>query len=164
MKGPMVNIGGKKKIAAASWMKDNEATDAAHSWRALRRQRPKWRDSKTRWSSEGSSSRWKLRAHGTEFSRRLSSVGERMLVSVTGSHTGTCWHTWGYSGSTPRLIHKQTRFTHNNLRPLKDETCGYYHLFILQLLYPRLNVWNTSNNYNGITSLKNSSKLLRLSL
>ncbi len=90
-------------MAVIIWRTDKEATEEAQSWRTFRRQRPTCRDSRTRCNKDESSSRWKERAQGSELSRRLSSMGEITLVSVTGTETGTCWHTCGYNGSTARL-------------------------------------------------------------
>ena len=100
---PAVKMGGRKRKAAPSWTVEREAIEAAHNWRTLRRQNPTWRASRTRWSKEDSSSRWKDNAQGSELSRRLNSAGDTVFVCDKEEKTGTCWQTWGYNGSTAKL-------------------------------------------------------------
>ena len=111
---PVVRTGGRNSRAAPSCKVESETLAAAHNCSTLRRQRPTWRDSSTKWSSEeGNSSRWKLSAHGSEFSRRLSSTGDGVPTSATGEHTFTCWQTWGYKGSTAKLVQQMTLLSWN---------------------------------------------------
>ena len=133
-----------------TWVKVMNIKDETQNCMAFKRQRLKWRDSKMRWKIETSSSMLNDNDDATEISICDKLVGDGDgLVGFW--KTGTCWQTWGYSGSMhidASACKKTVRkiwFGNSSFKTTENEMAFTYREYCWNLL---LNPWRTLLRHN----------------